>query len=198
EARAQEVGERHGVALCTGDWAEALAVEDLDAVSIATPPALHREIALAALERGCHVLCEKPLAPTAAECRGMLDAARAGGVVRATNYEWRLVSNFQRLHTLIAEGWVGEVQQARLDWLAPWESDPRRPFGWRHSRAQAGFGVLGDQSHLLDDLLWNLGPLSRISADFRTIVAERTDAAGARRACDREDAVPLLPGGGAR
>src|SRR5262249_19462525 len=46
EERAQEVGERHGVALCTGDWAEALAVEDLDAVSIATPPALHREIAL--------------------------------------------------------------------------------------------------------------------------------------------------------
>jgi predicted dehydrogenase len=190
--RAEEVGERYGVGLRTTDYTEALALSSLDAVSIAAPPDLHREIALAALERGCHVLSEKPLAPTVADCQAMLDSAVARGLLHVTNYEWRLVPNFQKLHDLLTDGWIGEVRHARLSWLAPWESDPDQPFGWRHSRARAGFGVLGDQSHLLDDLLWNLGPLARVCAHFRTIVPERTDASGSIRGCDAEDAVAFV------
>jgi predicted dehydrogenase len=188
--RAEAIGERHGIPVRATDYAEALAVDGLDAVCIATPPDLHREIALAAFERGCHVLSEKPLGVSAPDCEAMLDAASRSGLVHAVNYDWRPVPDFTKLHALLASGWIGEVQSVRLTWLAPWEAEA--PFGWRHQRARCGMGVLGDQSHLIDDLLWNLGPLSRIAADLRTVATERRDRAGILRRCDAEDAAAFV------
>jgi predicted dehydrogenase len=182
--RANATAERHGVPFGTTDYREAL---DVDAVCIAAPPDLHREIALAAFERGCHVLCEKPLAPSTADCEAMLDAAERSGLVHAVNYDWRYVPQLARLHDLVADAWIGDVENVHVAWLAPWEADPGDPFTWRHELARCGAGVLGDQSHLFDDLLWNLGPLTRVCADLQVVVPERRDRSGVTRRCDAED-----------
>lgn len=187
--RARAVADRHGVPLAATDYRHAL---DADAVCIAAPPDLHAEIAAAALAAGCHVLCEKPLARSVAECRAMLDAAASAGRIHAVNYDWRFVPELARLHALLADGWAGDVDHVHVAWLAPWEADPAEPFGWRHELARCGAGVLGDQSHLLDDLLWNLGPLARVCADLQVVVPERPDRSGAPRRCDAEDSAAFV------
>jgi predicted dehydrogenase len=187
--RAAAVAERHGIALATTDYWEAL---DVDAVCVAAPPDLHREIALAAFARGCHVLCEKPLGTSAADCRTMLAAAERSGLVHAVNYDWRFVPALAALHARRAGGWIGDVQHVHVAWLAPWEADPGGRFTWRHELARCGAGVLGDQSHLLDDLLWNLGPIARVCADLAIVIPERRDRRGAARRCDAEDSAALV------
>jgi predicted dehydrogenase len=189
--RAEEAGERFGAGLRTTSYREALAIDELDAVAIAGPAGLHAEMTLAALERGCHVLCEKPLAATVAEGESMLAAAESAGRVHATNYDWRVIPNFRKLHTLLEDGYVGEIQQVHVRWVAPWDL-PEVAWTWRNSRRQAGFGVLGDQSHILDDLHWHLGPIARVSADLQVLVPERVDEEGTRRPCDTEDAVSFV------
>jgi predicted dehydrogenase len=187
--RARAMAERHGIARATTDYRDAL---DADAVCIAAPPDTHCEIATAALAAGCHVLCEKPLGRSAAECRAMLAAAEGTGLVHAVNYDWRFVPELERLHALLADGWIGDVEHVHVAWLAPWEVDPAGPFGWRHELSRCGAGVLGDQSHLLDDLLWNLGPLAGVYADLQVVVPERRDAAGVVHRCDAEDTAAFV------
>jgi predicted dehydrogenase len=187
--RAAATARRHGIAVATTDYREAL---DADAVCIAAPPDRHREIALAAFARGCHVLCEKPLAPSPADGRAMLDGAASSGLVHAVNYDWRFVPALAALHARIADGWIGAVERVHVAWLAPWEADPSGRFTWRHELARCGAGVLGDQSHLLDDLLWNLGPLARVCADLAVVVAERGDDRGMPRRCDAEDTAAFV------
>jgi predicted dehydrogenase len=187
--RATTTARSYGIALATTDYREAL---DVDAVCIAAPPDRHREIALAAFARGCHVLCEKPLAPSTADGQAMLEAASSSGLVHAVNYDWRFVPALATLHARIAEGWIGGVEHVHVGWLAPWEADPSGRFTWRHELARCGAGVLGDQSHLLDDLLWNLGPITRVCADLAVVVAERSDDRGTARPCDAEDTAAFV------
>jgi predicted dehydrogenase len=172
----EAAGARHGVALRTDDWQEALGVDDLDAVSIVSPAFLHREMALAALERGCHVLCEKPLGLTAAEALGMLDAAEQAGVVHATNFDWRAVPAARTLNRLVGDGLVGDPFHARVNWTGNRMVDPAGRRDWRSSRELAGFGVLGDFHHFLDELHWHFGPVARVAAEFLTLEPERRDA----------------------
>src|SRR5438874_436656 len=68
------IADRYGVVFRTTRYEDVLALDELDAVSIAAPAGLHREIALAAIARGCHVLCEKPLSTSTAQAKEMLDA----------------------------------------------------------------------------------------------------------------------------
>jgi len=185
--------ERHGVAFSTTEYAEVLALEALDAISIAAPAGLHREIALAAIASGRHVICEKPLATTADAAKEMLDAAEAAGVVHATCYDWRDLPDARKLHRLLEEGCLGNLYHVRLEWMSDYHADPSTPWTWRHSRAEAGFGVLGDMSHVLDEIHWHLGPVGRVAADLRTIVAEAWDGErGSLRANEVEDAAAFV------
>src|SRR5690349_8626218 len=86
EARARQVATRFGLAAAYGDYRQMLAEQELDLVSIVTPPYLHHEMALAAFERGFNVLCEKPFAMHLGQAREMLRAARAAGVVAAVDH----------------------------------------------------------------------------------------------------------------
>jgi predicted dehydrogenase len=187
--RATTIAGKYGIDGATTDYREAL---DADAVCIATSPDLHREIALAAFASGCHVLCEKPLGASTADCEAMLEAGLSSGLVHAVNYDWRFVPALATLHARLTEGWTGDVEHVHVAWLAPWEADRAGRFTWRHELARCGAGVLGDQSHLLDDVLWNLGPMARVCADLATVVPERRDDRGAMRCCDAEDTAAFV------
>ena len=189
---ADRIGEKYGIPLLTTRYDEVIELDELDIVSIATPPHVHHDQAIAAIERGCHVLCEKPLALDAAESKAMLDAAESAGVVHGTYYEYRLLPNFQKFHRLLRDGFIGEFRHATMHWMSGWSADPTTQWNFRNSRELGGYGILGDISHFMDDLNWHFGPILSLTAEFRTWVLERPDGQGRPRPNELEDGVAWI------
>src|SRR2546428_10707467 len=110
----------------------------------ATPPHLHRAIAVRAFGAGAHVLCGKPIAMTRADAEAMVDAARRTGRVAMTCFNWRFTAAMQELHARVTEGSLGRVFHLALRWLGSRWADEQAPATWRMDRAQAGHGAMGD------------------------------------------------------
>src|SRR5262249_34793595 len=115
ERRTAERARRFDVPHACADLAQALAVDGVDAVTIATPPHTHAPLALQALAAGKHVLCEKPFARDTAEARRVLAAAQAAGVVHLLGTEFRFDTAQALLARMVAEGAVGAPRLAT--WL---------------------------------------------------------------------------------
>jgi predicted dehydrogenase len=168
-----EAIERSGVAeiaaIC--DPAVAGSVEtlddvELDGIVIATPSGLHAEQAIAALERGAAVFCQKPLARTAAEARRVVDAAGRADRLLGVDLSYRHARAFRAARALVRSGQLGELVSAQLTFHnaygpdKPWCSDP----------ALAGGGCLIDLgTHLVDLVLWTLGPDAVDRVDARVV-----------------------------
>ena len=160
------------------DWREVIARDDIDIVDIVTPGDSHAEIAVAALEAGKHVLCEKPLANTVAEAEAMADAAErasARGVRAMVGFTYRRVPAVTLMRDMIAEGAVGTVQQVRAGYRQDWLVDPAMPLAWRLQKEHAGSGALGDiGAHIIDMTQFVTGQtVERVSGTLETIVTER-------------------------
>ncbi len=160
------------------DWREVIARDDIDVVDIVTPGDSHAEIAIAALEAGKHVLCEKPLANTVAEAEAMAEAAErsaARGVRAMVGFTYRRVPAVTFLRNLIAEGAVGTVNQVRASYRQDWLVDPEMPLAWRLQKDHAGSGALGDiGAHAIDLVQFVTGQhVTQVSGVIDTIVKER-------------------------
>src|SRR5262245_56310239 len=107
--RTRERAEEFGAAAAYGDLAELLDRERVDALHVCTPNDLHAEQALAAIERGVHVVCEKPLAISTEESRALVDAADERGLVHATCYHVRGYPLVEQMRVDVASGVVGEI-----------------------------------------------------------------------------------------
>ena len=119
---------------------ELLADDSIDAVDICTPNFLHAPMAVAALEAGKHVLCERPLARSAAEAAEMGKAARKADRVLACAVQHRFRADAQLLRTFVSKGELGEVYHAKAGWLrllTEWDSEE-----WRRQKREAG-GEIG-------------------------------------------------------
>lgn len=181
-AGAESIARRYGVPDVFTRWEEMLDVARPDVVVIATPPHLHHDIALRAFAGGAHVLCEKPLAMTAAEGRAMAEAARKAGRVAMTSFNWRFPPSMQELHA--RAGGVGRVFHLAGRWLGGRFADAAAPATWRRDRAQAGHGAMGDAGvHLIDMIRSTFGEFQRVSA----MAATAHPSAGAGRAAEAED-----------
>lgn len=112
-ARAQEFAAKHGVARAHGSYGELFADPEVDAVYISTPHPVHCADVLAAVKAGKHVLCEKPLGVTAAECRRMVVAAKRAGVVLLEAFMYRTHPQTLKLQELVASGVIGRVSAVR-------------------------------------------------------------------------------------
>jgi predicted dehydrogenase len=147
---------RYGIEHTVADWKDLLKVVGLDAVSVCVPTFLHAPIAIAALERGVHVLSEKPIALNAPEAQRMVKAARKADRVLDVAFNHRQRGDIQKLKALIDEGRLGRPYYAKAWWL-------RRTgiptIGSWFTRAElAGGGPLVDIGvHLLDYSLFLLG-----------------------------------------
>jgi len=152
--RAAAAADRLGWAESATDWRRVVARDDIDLVDICTPGDSHAEIAVAALEAGKHVLCEKPLANTLAEADAMTDAAErayAAGVRAMVGFTYRRVPAVALARQLVAEGRIGRVRHVRAQYLQDWIADPEAPFSWRLDKDRAGSGALGDiGAHIVD------------------------------------------------
>ena len=160
------------------DWREVIARDDIDLVDIVTPGDTHAEIAIAALEAGKHVLCEKPLANTVTEAEAMADAAErasARGIRSMVGFTYRRVPAVTLMRDLIARGRIGRVQQVRASYRQDWLVDPEMPLGWRLQKEHAGSGALGDiGAHAIDLAQFVTGQdLASVSGVLETIVRER-------------------------
>ena len=160
------------------DWREVIAREDVDIVDICTPGFLHAEIAIAALEAGKHVLCEKPLANDPGEAARMVEAARAArerGQVAALGHTYRRVPALAHARDLVAAGRLGEIRQVRASYLQDWLVDPDAGMSWRLRKETAGSGALGDiGSHAIDQIQYVTGQsVTAVRGRLATMVPER-------------------------
>jgi predicted dehydrogenase len=167
-----------GWAESTTDWREVIARDDIDIVDIVTPGDSHAEIAIAALEAGKHVLCEKPLANTVAEAESMADAAAraaARGIRAMVGFTYRRVPAVTFMRDLIAQGAVGRIAQVRASYRQDWLVDPETPLAWRLQKEHAGSGALGDiGAHAIDLAQFVTGmKLQKVSGVVDTIVKQR-------------------------
>ena len=174
----QVAAAKWGWAESATDWRSVLDRDDIDVVDIVTPGDSHAEIAIAALEAGKHVLCEKPLANTVEEAEAMADAAEraaARGVFAMVGFTYRRVPAAAFARQLVAEGAVGTVNQGRASYRQDWLVDPQVPLAWRLRKDLAGSGALGDiGAHAIDLAQFITGlRLASVSGTIDTIVAER-------------------------
>ncbi|RBY76226.1 gfo/Idh/MocA family oxidoreductase [Blastococcus sp. TF02-09] len=160
------------------DWRRVVEREDVDLVDVCTPGDTHAEIAIAALEAGKHVLCEKPLANTVAEAEAMAEAAAkaaARGVRSMVGFTYRRVPAIGLARQLVAEGRLGQIRHVRAQYLQDWIADPTAPMSWRLDKDKAGSGALGDIGAHIVDLTQHITgqTLTGVSALLETFVRER-------------------------
>ena len=156
--RAERLGVR---ALTSVD--DALALPDVDAVSIATPPHTHHRLVLDAVAAGKHVVCEKPFALDAAEAREMASAAARAGVTGFVGHEFRWATERALVARAIAEGRVGEPRLATLVSYVPLLADPAAPApDWWLDNARGGGWLGASGSHAVDQVRVWLGEVEAV------------------------------------
>jgi predicted dehydrogenase len=162
------------------DWREVVAREDVDLVSIVTPPVTHREMVLAALDAGKAVLCEKPMAMNAEETGEMRRRAREAKLLALVDHELRFLPARRLMHEMILSGEIGRVRHAKVLFRSDSRASAERPWNW-WSDEGAGGGTLGAiGSHAIDALTWLLSTsVAHVSATLTAHVRERTDATSA-------------------
>jgi predicted dehydrogenase len=156
EARLAEIGDQFSVGQRYTSGEQMIAEAGLDVVSVATPNKFHKSLTVAALEAGCHVLCEKPMAMSAVEAREMLAAAEKAGKRLMIDFSYRFSEQSQALKAQVDAGVLGEVYFARTLWHR--RRGLPRFGGWFGQKALSGGGPLIDLGvHRLDLALWLMG-----------------------------------------
>jgi len=144
---------------------------------VALPDDLHYAVTIAAIDRGLHVLCEKPLAFTEAHARAMRDRAAAAGVVHMVMFTYRWMPYCRYVHELVREGCVGECHHGEFRFIMAHGREPQ--YAWRFDAARAN-GVLGDLGvHLIDLARWLVGDVSGVASRLGVVV-QRPGADGCR------------------
>jgi predicted dehydrogenase len=177
-ARVAAAAARLGWSSTETDWRRVIERDDVDLVDVCTPGDTHAEIAIAALEAGKHVLCEKPLANTVAEAEAMAEAAAraaANGVRSMVGFTYRRVPAIGLARQLVAEGRLGQIRHVRAQYLQDWIADASAPMSWRLEKDKAGSGALGDiGAHIVDLTQYITGQtLTGVSGLLETFVKER-------------------------
>jgi predicted dehydrogenase len=162
--------ERAGVPRSATSLDEAVALPGVEAVTIATPPATHAALAIAAARAGKHVLCEKPFALDAVEAAAMLDASRQAGVGHLVGHEFRWAPERAVVGRAIAAGRIGEPRLVSLVSLVGLVADPEtRLPGWWFDAAQGGGWLGASGSHVVDQVRSWLGDFESVSAALSVV-----------------------------
>lgn len=192
-ANARAAAGEYGIGHYTDDWRETVSHPEVDLVCITTPPNLHREMALFAIEHGKHVLCEKPMAMNAKEAAEMLAAARNAGVLALIDHELRFLPSRRRGYAMLREGAIGKIRHAKYDFRAPHRADANLPWNWWSDAAQGGGALGAIASHVIDSFNWFLGAeISDIYCQLQTHVKQRPFEGGFREVTTDDEANMLL------
>ena len=187
EGELAEFATRWGWAGTTTDWRAAVTSDDVELVDVATPNNVHAEQAIAALEAGKHVACEKPLAGTLADAEAMAAAAASASGSTFVWFNYRRVPAVALAHQLVAGGALGRIYHVRAAYLQSW-GGPDTPLLWRFQGDVAGSGAHGDlNAHIVDMVRFVTGEeiVTIEGAIEHTFITERTVIEGGRRRRDR-------------
>jgi predicted dehydrogenase len=162
--RAQAAAGMMGIEKAFGSWRDMVEDEEIEAISIATPPGVQAHIARAAIDRRKAVFCEKPLAVTEADAREMSAAADRAGVANMVDFEFPEVAEWQRAKALIDGGGIGPLRQIAVHWSTETYANREKLNSWK-TRTEDGGGTLGNfVSHVFYYLEWLAGPILEVSA----------------------------------
>ncbi|QQR37567.1 Gfo/Idh/MocA family oxidoreductase [Devosia oryziradicis] len=191
-ALAREKADEFGFERSTGDWRALVADPDVEVVSVTTPNAFHAEMAVAALEAGKHVWCEKPMAVALSDAERMAAAARASGRVAVLGYNYIQNPLVRQIGAILADGTIGAVNHVRLEMDEDFMADPDALFYWK-SEASSGYGALDDFGvHPLSLLHVLFGGVTKVFAHLSKPYADRPTRDGARRAVETFDIASVL------
>ena len=191
---AERVAREFDIEHVASDWREVIARDDVDLVSIVTPPVTHKEMTLAALDAGKAVLCEKPMAMNAEEAGEMRRRAERAGVLALIDHELRFLPGRLKAREMIQNGEIGEVRHVNLLFRSDSRASRDRKWDW-WSDESIGGGALGAiGSHAIDGIRGLLGAeVSHVFGSLATHVAEREDErTGEMRRVTTDDEANLI------
>jgi predicted dehydrogenase len=173
-ARTAERAIANGVAKAFIDLGKAIDATSPDVIAISTPPFTHGPLSILALERGCHVLCEKPFARDSKEAKVMFEAARKSGKVHVIGNEFRFLPQRATVARAISEGMIGEPRLASLVQIMGFLSSFEADFpDWWFDPAQGGGWLGASGSHMVDQVRSWLGEFESVSASLINVGISR-------------------------
>jgi predicted dehydrogenase len=178
EQKARDAAASLDIESWSTDATEIINRDDLDAIAIATPPRPHAEFAIAALEAGKHVICEKPFALSGEESARMRAAAQASGKVAMVAHEFRYTPQRTLIKEMIDDGYIGVPETANIElFMGRPSSGAPAPVTWASLKSEGGgfLGALG--SHYIDSLRFWLGDVLTAQGHLSTLRPDRTDPA---------------------
>jgi len=200
EDKVRREAARYGYAEYSTDWNEMVGDPRIDVVDNCGPDPVHPDPCIMALAMGKHVICEKPMAVSAADARRMRNAAATARGKAMCTFNYRFMPAVRMAKDLIASGRIGRIYQMRVNYLQMSGHDPSlRPeqawySAWPHSGGLQGIG-----SHAVDQCRFLVGEILSVSALVRTFNADRaiTSAGDPGATADEGTAAVLEFAGGA-
>ncbi|HEY9909235.1 MAG TPA: Gfo/Idh/MocA family oxidoreductase [Thermosynechococcaceae cyanobacterium] len=186
--KAQAIAQSHSIPHACTSVAEIVALPEVQAVSISTPPFLHYEQAKIVLNAGKHLLLEKPTTLSVAEATELHQLAIDRSLVTTLNFEFRCIPAWLRLAELLATGYIGQKRLIKIDWLVSSRADASRPWNWYAQKALGGGALGAIGSHAFDYIAWLFGEVKQLSARLRVTVPQRPEpATGDLKPVDADD-----------
>jgi predicted dehydrogenase len=174
-AKARQIAESQCLAYGYDSLAKLLDNPEIEAVTIASPPFLHFEMAREAILAGKHVLLEKPMTLRVEKTIELYHLAQQRGVTVMPDFEFRFVPAWQYVAELLEQRILGQLKLIKVDWLVGSRANPNRAWNWYAQREKGG-GALGAlASHTFDYLHWFFGPAHSLSANLSVAITERPD-----------------------
>ena len=178
EDKVKAFAEQWGYESYETDYKKLIARKDIDAIDICTPNDTHAEIAIAAINAGKMILCEKPLAKNLEEAQKMVEAIEKANVANTVWYNYRRIPAVTLAKQIVDSGKLGKIFHYRANFLQDWTINADLPQGgdglWRMDIDAAGSGVTGDLlAHCIDTAIWINGKITDVSAVTETFIKER-------------------------
>ena len=187
-AKAQKVADNCGIKTACSNLSKILTDDTIQAVTLATPPFAHYDMACDIIKAGKHLLLEKPVTLTVDEAKHLQALAKENNIIATPDFEFRYIPAWQHFAELLNQGVVGQKRLIKIDWLASSRANPQRAWNW-YAQKDMGGGALGSiGSHTFDYVNWLFGPAAEISATLSTSIPQRPDpTTGEMKPVDSDD-----------
>ena len=190
---AEKTAADFGIEHATDNWRETVRREDIDLISITTPPNLHHEMTLFAIEHNKHILCEKPMAMNASEAKEMTDKAKEKGLLALIDHELRFLNGRRKAYEMIRAGDIGKIVHFKQMFRNASRGKTDIPWNW-WSDIEAGGGALGAiGSHAIDGFHWFLDTdITEVFCLLKANVKEREDSSGIKPRGTTDDETNMI------
>lgn len=175
--KAQTFASENNIPFASDSLTEILAQDNVQAVTLATPPFAHYEMAKDIIRAGKHLLIEKPVTLTVEEAEHLQQLATQHNVVVVPDFEFRFIPEWQHFANLLDKGIVGKKRLVKIDWIASSRASNERAWNW-YAQKELGGGALGSiGSHTFDYVNWLFGRATSLCAHLSTSIPKRPDPA---------------------